>query len=538
MKFGTIPLSDAEGAVLAHSVRHQAGVFKKGRVLSNDDIGVMRDAGIESVIAARLGDGDVGEDDASSALARAAAGENASAAEPFTGRANLFSGAQGLAVVDEARVNAVNLLHESLTIATVPGFYSVEPRQMLATVKVIPFAAHTHVLAQAVDICGEDGLIAVAAFAAHRVGLVLTELPQTKESILEKTVQSMTLRLEQLGSTLDHVVRCPHDPKSVAAAVLELASKGCAPILMFGASAIVDRGDVIPDALTLAGGKVVHLGMPVDPGNLLMLGELGGASVIGVPSCARSPKINGFDWVLQRVLANLDVTPRDIMMMGAGGLLKEIPSRPTPRRQRLPDGPKAPGIAGLVLAAGQSRRMGSTNKLVAEIDGKAMVRHVVETVLASKAVPVVVVTGHESARVRASLAGLNVGFVENPDYADGLSGSLATGISALPGEVDGVIVCLGDMPLVGATHIDKLISAFDLEEGRTICVPMSRGKRGNPVLWGAGYFDEMAGVKGDVGAKHLMGQYAEAVCEVELGDAAVLIDIDTPDALEKVISGK
>lgn len=538
MKFGTIPLPEAEGAVLAHSVRHQAGVFKKGRVLSDHDIDVLREAGIESVIAARLGDGDVGEDDASSALARAAAGENASAAEPFTGRANLFSSAQGLAVVDEARVNAVNLLHESLTIATVPGFHPVEPRQMLATVKVIPFAAHADVLAQALDICGEDGLIAVAPFAAHRVGLVLTEFPQTKESILEKTVQSMTLRLEQLGSTLDHVVRCPHDPKSVAAAVSELASKGCAPILMFGASAIVDRGDVIPDALTLAGGEVMHLGMPVDPGNLLMLGNLGGTSVIGVPSCARSPKINGFDWVLQRVLANLDVTARDIMMMGAGGLLKEIPSRPTPRGQRLPDGPKAPKIAGLVLAAGQSRRMGSTNKLLAEIDGKPMVRHVVETVLASKAASVVVVTGHESARVRASLEGLNVEFVENPDYADGLSRSLATGISALPGEVDGVIVCLGDMPLVGATHINKLISAFDLEEGRTICVPMSRGKRGNPVLWGAGYFDEMAGVKGDVGAKHLMGQYAEAVCEVELGDAAVLIDIDTPDALEKVIGDK
>ncbi len=538
MKFGTIPLSDAEGAVLAHSVRHQAGVFKKGRVLSGNDIDVLRGAGIEGVTAARLGDGDVGEDAASSALARAAAGENASAAEPFTGRANLFSSAHGLAVVDEARVNAVNLLHESLTIATVPGFHPVEPRQMLATVKVIPFAAHADVLAQALDICGEGGLIAVAPFAARRVGLVLTELPQTKEAILEKTVQSMTLRLEQLGSTLDHVVRCPHDPKSVAAAVLELASKGCAPILMFGASAIVDRGDVIPDALTLAGGEVVHLGMPVDPGNLLMLGELGGTSVIGVPSCARSPKINGFDWVLQRVLANLDVTPKDIMMMGAGGLLKEIASRPTPRGQRLPDGPKAPEIAGLVLAAGQSRRMGSTNKLLAEIDSKPMVRHVVETVLASKAAPVVVVTGHESARVRASLEGLNVEFAENPDYADGLSGSLASGISALPGEVDGVIVCLGDMPLVGAIHINKLISAFDLEEGRTICVPMSRGKRGNPVLWGAGYFDEMSGVKGDVGAKHLMGQYAEAVCEVELGDAAVLIDIDTPDALEKVISGK
>jgi molybdenum cofactor cytidylyltransferase len=338
-----------------------------------------------------------------------------------------------------------------------------------------------------------------------------------------------------LGSRLEQVVRCPHEPEAVAGAVRDLATKGCSPILVFGASAIVDRGDVIPDGLVRAGGEVIHLGMPVDPGNLMMLGRLDETSVIGVPSCARSPKLNGFDWVLQRVLADVPVNARDVMMMGAGGLLKEIASRPSPRGGPSAPGPKAPAIAAIVLAAGQSRRMGKANKLLADIDGAPMVRHAVQSAVACSAAPVVVVTGHESARVRSALDGLDVTFVDNPDFADGLSTSLAAGISKLPDGIDGAVVCLGDMPMVEPRHVNRLISAFDAEEGRTICVPVTRGKRGNPVLWGAVYFDEMARIKGDVGAKHLLGQYAEAVCEVDVGDEAVLTDIDTPEALRKFV---
>ncbi len=535
MKFGTVPLDQAEGAILAHSIRHGNGVFKKGRVLSGDDVAALRDADVTEVIAARLDGEDIGEDDAASVVARAVAGNSVSAAEPFTGRANIFADEHGLAMVDVDRIDEINLLHESLTIATVPNLQAVEPRQMLATVKVIPFATDRHTVEQAIDICGAKGLVTVAPFIAHGAGLILTELPQTKDVILEKSVQAIATRLEQLGSRLDDVVRCRHDPAAVAGAIEGLAAKGCAPILVFGASAIVDRGDVIPDGLVRSGGDVIHLGMPVDPGNLMMLGRLDDVPVIGVPSCARSPKINGFDWVLQRVLADLPVSARDVMMMGAGGLLKEIPSRPLPRSGRTAEAPKAPTIAAIILAAGQSRRMGKTNKLLADIDGLPMVRHAVQSAVSSVAAPVVVVTGHEGSKVRAALEGLDVTFVENSDFADGLSTSLRAGISVLPDGIDGAVVALGDMPMVEPSHVNRLISAFDLEEGRTICVPVTRGKRGNPVLWGAGYFDEMASIKGDVGAKHLMGLYAEAVCEVEVADDAVLTDIDTPAALKEFV---
>ena len=223
---------------------------------------------------------------------------------------------------------------------------------------------------------------------------------------------------------------------------------------MFGASAIADRRDVIPSALEAIGGHIEHFGMPVDPGNLLMIGgDASGHPVLGAPGCARSPKENGFDWVLMRLLAGLPVAREDITGLGVGGLLMEIVTRPQPRDEPAPAGRN---IAGVVLAAGRSSRMGGPNKLLEQIAGRPLVRIVVDAVLASRARPVIVVTGHQRERVEAALAGLPVRFVHNPHFADGLGTSLKAGIAALPAGADGAIVCLGDMPQVDAALIDRL----------------------------------------------------------------------------------
>ncbi len=299
---------------------------------------------------------------------------------------------------------------------------------------------------------------------------------------------------------------------------------------MFGASAITDRRDVIPAAIELAGGNVEHFGMPVDPGNLLLLGRLQDAVIIGLPGCARSPKLNGFDFVLQRVLAGLTATRTDIAAMGVGGLLTEIHTRPQPRDQRPIRGPRAPRIGGIVLAAGLSSRMGR-NKLLADIDGKPLVRRVAETAAASSVDPIIVVSGNAAADTASALAGLHVVVAENPDFRDGLSTSLKCGLRALPDDCDGVLVLLADMPAVTPALIDKLVAAFDPAEGRAICVATYKGKRGNPVLWARQFFSDMLELEGDVGAKHLMATNGELVCEVEAADDAPLIDIDTPEAL-------
>ncbi|HUD50936.1 molybdopterin-binding/glycosyltransferase family 2 protein [Parvibaculum sp.] len=537
MIFGEIDTAGAEGAILAHSIRAGSASFKKGRVLSAPDIDALKAAGVDRIAAIRLEADDVPEDEAAAALAHALAGPGLSVAEPFTGRANLYAEAGGVLAYDRDRLDRINLIDEALTLATLAPFETVSARQMIATVKIIPFAARRASLDQAIALATAGGpLLSLHAFQPHRAALVATRLPATKESVLDKTHQILAARLAGMGSELAKEYRVAHEMAAVAKAVRAALAEGYSPVLVFGASAITDRRDVIPAGIEAAGGEILHFGMPVDPGNLMLLGRHGETPVLGLPGCARSPKLNGFDWVLARLLAGLEVTREDVMRMGAGGLLKEIASRPQPREGGITSAiakPLAPRIAALVLAAGRSSRMGAINKLTAEIDGQPMVARAVDAALSSGAMPVIVVTGHEDNAVRAALADRDVTIVHNPDYAQGLSTSLRAGISELPGDTDALLVCLGDMPDVKPSHIGRLMAAFDPEEGRTICVPTFGGKRGNPILWGGQYLGEMRELKGDVGAKHLLGEHPEAVCEVAMPDAATLEDIDTPEEMQR-----
>jgi molybdenum cofactor cytidylyltransferase len=155
----------------------------------------------------------------------------------------------------------------------------------------------------------------------------------------------------------------------------------------------------------------------------------------------------------------------------------------------------------------------------------------VEAATDSHAKPVIVVTGNEQGKVQAALRGCKATFIHNPRFVEGMSTSLQSGLAALPANVDGALICLGDMPLVTAAALDRLIAAFNPLEGRAICVPTWNGKRGNPVLWDRRFFAAMADLAGDVGAKHLIGEHADLVAEVAMSDDAVLTDIDTPEAL-------
>ena len=541
MKFGDIPLAEAEGAILAHSVREPGLVLKKGRRLGPDDVAALKAAGRRTVVAAVLESGDVHEDEAAGRLAAAVMGPNLTSSAPFTGRVNLFAETRGLAVIDRERLDRINRMDESITMATLPQFAPVEPKQMVATIKIIPFAAPESDLQLSEALArndGAEGVVRIAPYRPRKTGLVQTRLPGMKPSILDKTSQVTAARLDPMGMAIARDRRCEHVARTLAGEIRAMLSEGIELVLMVGASAITDRRDVLPEAIELAGGTVEHFGMPVDPGNLMLMGAVDGVPVLGLPGCARSPKLNGFDWVLQRLAADVPVTRTDIMAMGLGGLLTEIPSRPLPRAQAAKDSPamaapRAPSIAAIVLSAGQSRRMGARNKLLAEVDGTPMVVRAVDAALASQAGPVIVVTGHERDEVGAALAGRDVSFAHNPAFAEGISTSLKTGLDAVPDTADGAVICLGDMPLISAGLLDRLIAAYNPVEGRAIVVPTRAGKRGNPVLWDRRFFAEMHQVAGDVGARHLIGDYAELVAEVETEDAAVLTDIDTPEALDR-----
>jgi molybdenum cofactor cytidylyltransferase len=544
VKFGAVAVEECAGAILAHGMRVAAGVFKKGRVLGAEDAAALRDAGYADVVVARLEADDVAEDLAAATLATALAGEGVRVGRPFTGRCNLLAQSGGLLLVDAHGLDGMNRVNEAMTVATLAANTRVSAHQLLATVKIIPFAVPSRHLRQAETALQSDpAVLRVAAFRPMDVALVQTQLPGTRDGLLDKTAKVIGQRLEALGSRLLWAERCAHREQALSRTLAELLAADPQMVLIVGASAIVDRRDVVPAAVVGVGGRLDHFGMPVDPGNLLLLAHRGDTPILGLPGCARSPKFNGFDRVLERLLAGLPVVAADIMAMGVGGLLKETVDRAQPRLAASPErvsSKRAPRIAALILAAGQSRRMGVRNKLLASIDGIPMVARAVDAAIAGASAGinggVYVVTGHQHQQVAGALAGRDVHLVHNPCYADGLSSSLARGLEALAPDVDAALVCLGDMPRVTAAHIKRLVEAFDPLEGRAVCVPTWAGKRGHPILWARRFFAEMSEIKGDVGARHLLGEYAELLCEIPMDDDGVLLDVDSPEALRRLRS--
>src|SRR3984957_6755085 len=530
MKFGAVAPKEALGATAVHTIRQGSLVLKKGTLIGPGEVAALEAAGIEDVVAARLEAGDVSEDVAAAEIAKTVAGQSVHVDKAFTGRANLFAQSAGVLVVDKDAVDRLNRIDEAITLATLPAYKPVVAGEMIATVKIIPFGVAKEARDAAVA-GAKKPLLRVAPYRVRKVGVVSTVLPGLATKVIEKTLKITADRLAPAGATIVAERRVPHERAALACALDEVLKAGAELAIVFGASAIADRRDVIPAALESVGGRVEQFGMPVDPGNLLMIGDADGRPLIGAPGCARSPKENGFDWVLMRLLAGLKVPREDITGLGVGGLLMEIVTRPQPREEPVQP---ARNIAGLVLAAGRSSRVGGQNKRLAEIRGRPLVRIAAEAVLGSKARPVFVVTGHQRERVEAALAGLPVEFVHNPKFADRLGGSLGGGTAALAEGADGVIVCLGDMPQVDSATMDRLIAGLAPENGALIAVPAMDGQRGNPVVWSRRFFSDLMAVEGDVGARYLIGRHAEAVTEVPLTGNAALTDVDTPEALEAV----
>jgi molybdenum cofactor cytidylyltransferase len=508
-------------------VRLPDGIVRKGAVVSAEDAARLEAAGIAEIVVAQLETGDLDENAAASRLALAVAGSGLICESALTGRVNIFAKVNGVLVIDEAAIARINGIDEAITLATLPAFRAVAEGEMVATVKLIPYGVPGTTVTEAEATLAGVAPLGLAAYRPCRLGVISTRLPGLKETVIDKTLHVLAERLRPAGTSIAADMRVAHEVTPLAQVIAQRATSDDDMIIIFGASAITDRRDVIPAALVEAGGRVAHLGMPVDPGNLLMIGEIAGKPVVGAPGCARSPKENGFDWVLQRLLAGLPVARTDIQAMGVGGLLMEIVTRPQPRD---PAHTPHPPLAALVLAAGRSSRMGDANKLTQILRGKPLVRHAVLAALASQASPVLVVTGHEADKVRQALEGLDVSFIHNPDYAEGMATSLKAGLAALPATAAGAAVLLGDMPNVTPAIIDRLIAAA-APEAKAV-VPTLLGQRGNPALLMRSLLPDVLKLSGDQGARKLLEAAGDAVIDIALDDPAIALDIDTPEALK------
>jgi molybdenum cofactor cytidylyltransferase len=527
MRFGPLPLAEAEGATLAHSLEADGLKLRKGRRLSPADLARLAAAGHATVTVARLDPGDLTEDEAAQRIGAALMAPGLTVSAPFTGRVNLFAEAAGVLRLERAAIDRLNAVDPAITLATLPDWSRVAPRQMAATVKIIPYGVAGAAVEAALAALGAAPL-RLAPFRPGTATLILTRTPGLKPSLLAKGAAAVEARLTALGLALRPPVTVPHETAALAGAI------GAAPaglVLILGASATSDAADTGPAALAAAGGRLLRFGMPVDPGNLLFLGEQAGRPVLGLPGCARSPALNGADWVLERLAAGLEVTAEDIAAMGVGGLLKEIPLRPQPRAGAAP-APSRPRIAAILLAAGASRRMRGADKLLEPLpDGRPVLRAAAEAALASRAdIALAVLPPNATAR-RDALSGLGMEIVEAPDCAEGMAASLRAGLRAAADRADAVVVLLADMPEVGADDIDRLIAAFDPAEGREIVRAVAAdGAPGHPVLFGRRFFETLAALTGDRGAREVLRDAADFVVEVPTSGRSALIDLDTPEA--------
>ena len=325
MQFGRTPVIYAAGGILAHSIKHDGISLKKGTILSEAHVRSLSSAGCEAVVVARLEATDLDENEAARRIGACISGDHVSSLKSSAGRSNIISETSGLFVYDAAELDRFNLVSETVTIAALPPYTTVAAAQAVATIKIIPYGVDEQIIRRIEQMHPHlPPLFHVTVFNTIDIGFIQTFYPGMKQSILDKTRKILDDRLQRLGgSKVVTEERCEHHEGAVAEALKQLLDAGCRMILIAGASATADRRDVIPLAIQAAGGGITHLGMPVEPGNLLVLGEFpADCPVIVMPGCARSPAVNGFDWVLERLLAGLPVTREDIMLMGAGGYIK------------------------------------------------------------------------------------------------------------------------------------------------------------------------------------------------------------------------
>ena len=535
MRYGSFELDEAEGVVLAHAIRLAGRRLGKGETLTAENVRQLADEGVSSVIGVRVDDGDLGEDEAASRVADAIERDHLRFSEAATGRVNIYAAVDGLFVANKVAVDALNLVDPAITLSCLADHVPVRAGDMVATIKIIPLAVPVNLVEKARSTLRHGSAFAVKPYHSRSVTLIATELASLKSSVMDRTAKILGQRLAVSGSRLTKEIRVRHEQKALAEVLQSLDPDGNpepAMIVIFGASAVADSDDVIPAAIRQAGGDVDHIGMPVDPGNLLVLGRLGEVPVIGAPGCARSPKENGFDWILNRIMAGEMPTSADIAGMGVGGLLMEIPSRPRPRHAA-PQRDRPITVGSVLLAAGQAQRMGAggPHKLLAEFGGVPLVRRSAQMLLTSDISSVVAVTGHRHEEVEKALAGLDLVLQFNPDYSSGMASSLVSGFSRPEVSAqDGILVMLADMPAVTSEQVNTLVQRFREAGGHAVVRSVFGGKRGNPIILPRETYSAVLRLEGDIGARAIIESSGLPVIDVEIG-AAAHVDVDTAEAV-------
>ena len=527
MFFGKIKVKDSLNCILAHTITINNKTFKKGTIISDIEKKYFSTNKIKTIVCAKLDKNDIHEDKAANLIIKKFQNNSLAVEKAFTGRANILANKSGLLVINEEKINSFNKISDDITIATLKNNCKVKKGEMIATIKIISFSVKLLFINKIQKLFLKNALI-INPFQNKKCALILTHYNNMNIKLNTITEKRIKERLKNLNCILDTINYCEHDTKDISKNINSNLKNKIEVIMVLGSSAIVDINDKIPEAIKLSKGKIIRFGMPVDPGNLLLLGKIDNTHVIGLPGCARSPSLNGFDWVLERVISDTNINKFDIANMGVGGLLKTLNLRDKSEKKN-----KNYNITNLILAAGQSKRMKEINKLLVKINNETLIEKIVKSSLESSANNTVVVLGHESNLLLKYLSNKNLTTTINKDYLKGQSSSLQAGLSALPEDCDAAIIILADMPDINFKLINQLIDNYNPDENKSIIIPTYNNKKGNPILLSREFFPDMLSIKGDKGAKDIIKKNKKYIKEIPQNNASVLKDIDTKEDLNK-----
>ena len=529
MKFGKVFVNKSLNGILAHSMVIDGKKLNKGKIINKTDISLFKRHDIKEITCAILNKKDIQEDKAANAIAKNFRNSSVAVENAITGRSNILAAKSGLLIINEAQINKFNNISEDITIASLNNYFKVEKGDMIATIKIISFSITSSNLKRISNLNLKNAL-KILPFNKNRCGLILTQGSKENKKLNDISESRIRDRLEKINHELVTTLKCKHNAVEISNKIKLFKKNKIDLILILGASAIVDIKDEIPSAIKQSGGKIIRFGMPVDPGNLLLIGKNKNTHIIGLPGCARSPSLNGFDWVLERIAADVNINKKDIARMGIGGLLK---TKKALRNLKTNNNYK---ISSIILAAGRSKRMKSNNKLLSKLSETTMINQVVNSAILSNTDSDIIVLGHEKENIEKILPNKNLTISINKNYNQGISSSIKIGISSLPEDCDAVIIILGDMPDVTDKLINNLIKSFNPEIKRHIILPYYKSQLGNPVIISRRFFPEILQLKGDSGAKNIIKKNLDYVYKLPQKNNASLLDIDTDQQLITYLS--
>ncbi len=528
------------GSVIAQTYNLPGKTISKGTFMTSEIVGYFKESEVQNILCAVPDNGDIHEDEAANIISNAIDRSHIYIDSASTGRVNFKSRSLCLVRYKRDLIKKVNLVDESIAFSIVEHNQLLAKNDLIATLKIIPFFTQKKYVDRVISILDKNQLFKTHSLNKKEVSLIQTSFEWQKKSMFKATSNVTRNRLEALDCSLNKEKLIRHDYNVLRTEIRSSIESGIDILLISGASAIIDRSDYIPKAILSEGGEIIQYGLAVDPGNLLLVGKIGETTIIGMPGCARSPKLNGFDWVLQLLMADIPVVKEELAEMGAGGLLMEIASRPLPRTLAKSVNKREKKIMGVILAAGNSRRMGKDNKLLKNIDGAPLIRNIALEITKSDLDSCSIVLGYQSDKVADVIKDLNINLILNPRWKEGQASSLKAVLDSLTSSYSDLLVMLGDLPGVKSGHINRIIEEHLSAENRRskITIPSFQGEKGNPVIWGKSFFHDLSNLEGDVGGRVLFDQHPAAINLIEMDDPGVVTDTDTPEDFRSYLANR